>query len=120
MVDVNLTMTFRTVPCARCGIIFGVTQEFDDRKRNTHEGFFCPSGHSLSYPGESDAQRLADAARKLEESERRERLAVTEKLRIQTDLRRLRKRIKNGVCPCCKRSFTNIHAHIKTKHPEYK
>ena len=28
------------------------------------------------------------------------------------------KRVHNGVCPCCNRSFQNLQKHMKTKHPE--
>jgi len=32
---------------------------------------------------------------------------------------RLKKRIACGVCPCCKRTFTNLARHISGQHPEY-
>ena len=28
-------------------------------------------------------------------------------------------RTGNGVCPCCKRSFTNLRRHMNTKHPNF-
>jgi len=33
---------------------------------------------------------------------------------------RLQKRVANGVCPCCTRSFANLRRHMETTHPEYK
>jgi len=34
-------------------------------------------------------------------------------------LARERKRVGNGVCPCCSRHFVNLMRHMKTKHPEH-
>lgn len=28
-------------------------------------------------------------------------------------------RIRNGVCPCCNRSFKDVHRHMKSQHPEF-
>lgn len=39
--------------------------------------------------------------------------------RVKGEVTKLKKRIANGVCPCCKRSFCNLAAHMKTQHPEY-
>jgi hypothetical protein len=33
---------------------------------------------------------------------------------------RLEKRVRSGLCPCCKRSFVNLKRHMATKHPEEK
>lgn len=35
------------------------------------------------------------------------------KLKAQTT------RVKNGVCPCCNRSFQNLKRHMNTKHPNW-
>jgi hypothetical protein len=32
---------------------------------------------------------------------------------------RIKNRIKHGVCPCCTRTFANLAAHMKNKHPDY-
>jgi hypothetical protein len=32
---------------------------------------------------------------------------------------KLRKRVANGVCPCCKRKFSNVVLHMRQEHPEY-
>ncbi len=28
-------------------------------------------------------------------------------------------RLKKGVCPCCNRSFSNLHKHLTKEHPKY-
>lgn len=32
---------------------------------------------------------------------------------------KLKKRINNGVCPCCRRSFAALAQHMRRKHPDY-
>jgi RNase P subunit RPR2 len=74
--------------------------------------FYCPNGHSQCYTGLSDKEKLEQERARHQET--LARLNVAEAKRVQ-----LEKRIKRGVCPCCKRSFTALARHIKSKHPEY-
>jgi hypothetical protein len=32
---------------------------------------------------------------------------------------RIKNRVKNGVCICCNRSFSDLHQHMLTKHPDF-
>jgi hypothetical protein len=32
---------------------------------------------------------------------------------------KLKQRVANGVCPCCHRSFVNLHRHMAGQHPDY-
>ena len=32
---------------------------------------------------------------------------------------RIKKRVANGVCPCCNRTFKDLAAHMSTQHPDY-
>lgn len=34
-------------------------------------------------------------------------------------LTKLKRRVSNGVCPCCNRSFADLHRHMTEKHPDY-
>ena len=34
-------------------------------------------------------------------------------------LTRVKRRVGNGVCPCCNRTFKNLADHMTTKHPDY-
>jgi hypothetical protein len=119
--------------CADCGVRFGIPVEFEQRRRADKRGFYCPNGHSLSW-NESEADRLkaklqaaeqaAAAARKEVERERGWRLQAREdarhaerRLAAQKGVTtRMRKRVANGVCPCCNRSFTDLRRHMETKH----
>lgn len=32
---------------------------------------------------------------------------------------RIKNRVKHGVCPCCQRTFRQLAAHMKSKHPDF-
>ena len=129
---VNLAQSLETLTCwARegCGIQFAVPQEFLATLREHQGVLFCPKGHPLGF-GESD---LAKARRELEtERKRREwaqQEAENERKRRRTaekgaaiargKLKAQSQRVKNGVCPCCNRTFQNLMRHMETKHPEF-
>ncbi len=56
--------------CADCGITFYLTDKFDDRLRENHNTFYCPHGHPQSYKGKTEAERLREQVRKLEEDKK--------------------------------------------------
>ena len=35
------------------------------------------------------------------------------------ELTKMKKRVGNGVCPCCNRQFVNLQRHMATQHPGY-
>jgi outer membrane murein-binding lipoprotein Lpp len=118
------------VVCARCAMAFGVPVRFEADRRRDHATFYCPSGHDLIFKGKSDEEKLRD-----ELAERDRRLAAkqasleieqrkTEQARnsaraYKGKLTEAKNRIKNGVCPCCRRHFGNLHRHMTTQHPTY-
>lgn len=65
--SVNVEMAH--IHCAECGILFSVTEDFQERRRKDHRAFFCPSGHSNFYRGESEEEKYKRLWR--EEKERR-------------------------------------------------
>lgn len=104
----------------------------------------CPAGHGWHYTGlnaEQDAKRRAKEAEAVAAKARQaaERLsqelaqANTRALRAQQEadherrvaaarkgqLTKLRRRLANGVCPCCNRQFPNVLAHMSDKHPDF-
>lgn len=122
-VSVNLTI----ITCYKCGIPFGIPDYQYNRLINSQEGFFCPNGHEQFFSGKTEAQKLK------EQLEQKEKLLAQQTIRIETlrhdrdhhercatRLRNKLKRVKNGVCPCCNRTFSDLWRHMETKHPEYK
>ena len=125
-------VTINRVSCCyeNCGVVFGIEAAHQGRLRDTHAWFYCPNGHQQHYSGESDAEkaRREAAGQKKNAEYYMNRLAEEQGMRRKTERRvlayqghlgKLKKRIANGVCPCCKRSFVGLARHIKTQHPDY-
>lgn len=115
--------------CCNCGIAFAVTRDFH-RKCTEDSGFWfhCPAGHRQHY-SKGEVQRLRQEVAQLTETKdglSNLNTRLQEKLlRKEYSIRALKaaktkiiNRVKNGVCPCCNRSFTDLQRHFKTKHPE--
>lgn len=121
-----------------CGLQFAIPSSlygYYERKNDETPGSFslwCPIGHSM-IPSDPHAlsNRLKDElAREKHRAEQavadaqwaRERRAMTERQLSakKGQLTKLRKRVGNGVCPCCNRYFANLHSHITGQHPEFR
>jgi len=116
------TLDLKLIDCVDCGVIFGLPVRIAQARRQTGGDFYCPNGHSLSW-------KVTELDR-LREEVKRARAAATAAMdqrdaaeRSKTALRgvitRERKRVGNGVCPCCKRTFTNLARHMSGQHPDY-
>lgn len=124
--------------CAACGLVFGITKDFEKRRRQDGENFYCPAGHVMIF-GKSEAdkerakrreleKRLADeeaSRQRYQEWLRREREGhkATERSLAATKgvVTRQRNRAAAALCPVegCGRSFTQLRRHLATKHPDY-
>jgi NMD protein affecting ribosome stability and mRNA decay len=120
--------------CCNCGVPFAIHRPQYDQLQESGKTFYCPAGHPQHY---TRNQRLADELEKLKRElevaqedveywnnqAEAQALAAREARRAagtaKASLTRLRKRVANGVCPCCNRQFTNLGRHMATKHPEY-
>ena len=101
-----------------------------EKFRENHEWWYCYNGHTQHFSHETKEEKLRAeldrAKRKTKEARDR---ADNERSRADTlkrsrnvykgKLKATKERIKNGVCPCCNRSFANIRRHMKAKHPGY-
>lgn len=126
---IEINTRFEVIYCYECKIPFAVPAVIRADWQQNGENFYCPNGHIQHYT-ESDVQRLnkklkreqeqlelerkrtqwaQQAARNAENRRRAEKAAKT----------RIKNRVAKGVCPCCNRSFPNLHRHMETKHPDY-
>lgn len=111
--------------CCNCGVSFGVTVEFERRRRGDHEGFYCPSGHKQHFSGQTPLEQERDrlkAERDRLAGDLRWKETTIRSLNIRNGktaakARRLEARVACGCCPHCNRTFKQLAAHIKTKHP---
>jgi hypothetical protein len=105
-----------------CSMPHAVPKEMRDHQLRRHneglqvDGIYCPLGHSHVPAGKSKVtiERERAEAAEAQTMALRDQLAAAERER-----KRHEARTKNGVCPCCQRSFVQLARHIKTKHPEY-
>lgn len=119
------TTTYEIIDCPTCGIFFAVTEEFEKRRTNDGKSFYCPHGHSMSY-GDTTRDKLKREQEKTARlvsqlDQKRAALEYTERRRraVKGQLTKVKKRVANGVCPCCNRTFSDLAAHMSTKHPGY-
>lgn len=119
---IQTSLELETINCCNCGVVFAVPQ-FLKRKLLDHGGeFFCPNGHSLHFKKPTCVRLREELEQKQKEltAARCETLAEKQRReKSEAKLLRHQKRTKNGVCPCCQRSFLNLQRHLATKHPSY-
>jgi hypothetical protein len=111
-----------TIFCAVCHVEFAIPESMERRRREDGKDFYCPNGHcNVFNGGKSKADKLAE-----ELSRARQQLAQkTDELRDEAGRRQkaemeaqsLKRRTAAGVCPCCSRTFKQLAAHMKSKHP---
>lgn len=112
-----------------CGMRHAVPQELRDHQLRQHNNgqaprsIFCPLGHEHIPAGEGRAEQLeAQLAReRAAHDQTRAELRTTERRRRSEKAAKMRiaNRVKNGVCPCCHRTFVNLQRHMKTKHADW-
>lgn len=120
------TVTLVVESCCSCGVRFGLDSEHEEILRRKKSTFYCPNGHSLHYPGESDHSKAERLARDLAAARDREatlRAENQKRLRLQRaaegKTRAIKRRVSAGVCPCCTRSFQNLARHMESQHPGF-
>ncbi len=138
----SLLDTFVTIKCYLCATPFGMETSLYNQRCKDRRGFFCPVGHEQYFSGPTpDQKRIADleaeVAKQKAETLRQQRVAEADREarrwaesavhgarvmrgRAEAAKKRLEHRVNCGVCPHCKRTFKQLAAHMKSKHPEKK
>lgn len=116
--------------CPACFVRYAMPTEMRVAKQADGTSFFCPNGHSLSFKDNEhdrvrrERDRLKQDTARLEQDlafQRRQKEAAERRASAAKGIAtKLRNRAANGVCPCCSRSFENLHRHMQTKHPDFK
>lgn len=106
--------------CPNCGVIFGITEDYEDRRRKDGKDFHCPNGHVCCWtPGKSDAAKLQDERAEREKVETALFMSIIAAEDMRGIILRDRARFAAGLCPCCRRSFDNVRRHMTDQHPDY-
>lgn len=121
------TMTPVMVTCYRCKTPFSMPRYLYDARLIDHHNFWCPLGHDQFFiEGKTDAQllreereRTANLAAALDFQKQQREAAEAETARLKKSAARAKKRVANGVCPCCHRTVKQMAQHMKAKHPGY-
>lgn len=123
--------SFIEIVCGGCGVVFGMTPEFQKLRRKDHKTFWCPSGCGRVYNGPSEEEKLrkqletqrqqnamfADDARAARErADAAERRAAAARGQVT----KLKRRAAAGLCPCCNRTFENLARHMAGQHPTFR
>jgi hypothetical protein len=123
----QLYVTYHNIDCCNCGMTFAVPTAWENDRRQNHKGFFCPNGHPLVFNGPSALEKQVKE-RDAEIEKLKLRLAWKEcsllaanrsNIALRGQSTKLKNRIKNGVCPCCHRTFGHLQRHMQTKHPDW-
>lgn len=116
--------------CPNCGVLHAIPEHMANYARFAGGSAYCPNGHSYSWScskkiekleAEVERRRNATAAERAyreqaEASARAQKAAAT---RARRERDKDRRRVANGVCPCCGRTFKQLARHMKTKHPDF-
>lgn len=115
-----------------CGVALAIPGGLFKEAKRRGQAIYCPLGHTFVY-----GKTVEDEAKELRAQVENQKKIISDwasdygqlhekKERVQKQLAstrgvltRTRNRIKNGVCPCCNRSFTDLHRHMANKHPDF-
>jgi len=121
------TGTLHVTDCPTCGCVYAIPDGVYrmGQKYKTQRTIYCPNGHEWHYTGKTHAEELrelreqtARATAERDQAEADARAARAREGKATKSAQRLRARAAAGVCPHCNRTFKQLAAHMKTKHPE--
>lgn len=126
----NVTVQLTQITCGECSGTYAISERYRQQRYQEGKSWTCPycrvswgyaQGENAKLKADLEIQRArADSLLQARNAAQKEaRTANIVKKRTQTLLRKTKDRVKNGVCPCCQRSFAALARHMKTKHPEY-
>ena len=133
MSAIEARVQLQVYTCATCGILFALEERWvqmrSERDNGVARGWHCPAGHVNVYR-KNDLDRAKEQLalehllleRTRAARDRAQDLASKRERQLSAQkgvTTRIKNRIARGVCPCCNRSFENLHRHMQTKHPDY-
>ncbi len=122
IIEQQTTIRLVVISCTECGIQWGVPEHFHKQRYDSGDAFYCPNGHGRAYT-ESEVSRLQKQIERDGRVHQRTRAHLEDERRshwaTKGNATKLKDRIAKGMCPCCRRPFTNLRKHMGTKHPGY-
>lgn len=119
--------------CYRCKCkVFLPDELYHAAKRGAGSvSFYCGYGHPMVFcVGESDldkmrrerdrlAQRVAERDDQITHQREIAEAAERRAAAARGQVTKIKNRVGKGVCPCCNRTFENLHRHMSTQHPTF-
>jgi len=112
---------YETITPGCCHVPFAMSWEVYQQRLKDHNWWWCPGcGSHRHFTGETKlAKELRETKNELNQTQRRLSAVKAEAKTVSGKYQRMKKRVINGVCPCCNRSFENLARHMATKHAEF-
>ena len=122
METITIKTELVTETCISCGIQFAVPPEYVRHLRETHRTFYCPNGHNMYYPAQTEEERLRKqllrADREIGDLREAKYQAEKQLNGALGQITKLKKRANAGLCPYCRRHFANVERHIHNQHKD--
>jgi ssDNA-binding Zn-finger/Zn-ribbon topoisomerase 1 len=130
---VLLSVELVSMNCPHCGGVFAISREYREeaeRLGQFKQCWSCPYCKQTRGYGSGEIQKLQAQVAQLERDKNYLRTARDNALNeaghfrasrdaLKGQLTKERRRVGNGVCPCCNRSFVNLRRHMTAKHPDH-
>jgi len=108
--------------CKNCGGTYALNEDYLQMRREKGGEWHCPYCQSSWVYRETDLMKAQEALAQqkvlIEKAEQEKIAALQEADYFRKDRNKILKRVENGVCPYCHRSFQNLRRHINTKHKQ--
>lgn len=132
MMEVTIGGQKHTVwTCKSCGVVATCPSDLYAEFRKSGGYAACPNGHKWGWSKEdSEDEKIRRERDRLKQQiarkddqiaqERANRKHTERQLSAQRGVvTKMKKRASAGLCPCCNRTFQNLHRHMQSQHPEY-
>ncbi len=116
--DEGFTVVNPGCGCARFAVPTHVYEAWRCKEKRWHCPH-CGSCRFFSSTETPDQRRAREAEERLEQERERAHRAEQKASAIGRQYKRMKTRVKNGVCPCCTRTFENLARHMADMHPDF-
>lgn len=116
--------------CPSCGVTYAAPERLFQNRKDQGGSWYCPNGHSLSFTKTTVTElneKLANEKHNTEwwrqratNADQRADTAERSRSALKGQLTKERRRVGNGVCPCCHRTFVQLQRHMQARHPDFK
>lgn len=120
----NVSVELTKIHCGECGGTYAISERYRKQKYESGGSWNCPycrCGWGYSENNENSKLKHQVEQLKKQKAQEQERALRNEHKYNCTkkQYKKVRDRIKHGVCPCCNRQIKQLAAHMKAMHPDF-